>query len=246
MSKISFLIATKNRADVIGQTIDSLLGQTESDWEAIIVDDHGVDNTGMVVSNYQDERLRYFYLTGKVSGAANARNFAALQAKSNIVAILDADDLSYSDRAELTIKAFTDSDIDVFYANLDIWDMTKNEVRDRKTPVVKFDFELFKEKDFIPHSTVAMRKQLLLDNPYNSGFKLAEDYDLLSRLAIQNKIFYYEDRKLLKYRLWPGNTVNNEKKQELEDYTYLVQMLRGWVVWDDNVLNRIYENKKVD
>lgn len=229
MAKISFIIPTKNRSEVLKQALESLLAQTENDWEAIIVDDQSSDNTKEMIVTLNDLRFKYFLLLASMTGTSEARNFACLQAQAPIVAILDDDDICYPERVKETLKAFEDPEVDVFYSNLDIWDVDKNEIRDRKTPVIDFDLEIFKQKDFIPHSTVAMRKQILLDNLYDSSFKIAEDYDLLSRLAVQGKVFYYCPKKLIKYRLWSKNTFSEKRKEEAQFFTKLVQKNRGWL-----------------
>lgn len=228
MPKISFLIVTKNRPQILAQTLDSLLVQTNPDWEAIVVDDGDGSEVKELVENYKDSRFKYFVNTGTY-GAAGGRNLAAKMATASIVAILDDDDLAYPERVEKTLEVFNNQTVDVVYANLDIWDVENNLVRDRKTPVRNFDLNIFKERDFIPHGTVAMKKDLFLTNLYDSFFLMAEDYDLLSRLAVQGKKFVYIPQKLLKYRLWPGNTTNQQKQDLVDYYTKIVQEKRGWL-----------------
>lgn len=241
MPKISFLIPTYNRESKIGETIQSLIDQTEPDWEAIIVD-NGRDNTKQVVANFNDDRLRYLYLP-KVHGigASCARNFACMRAKSEIVAILDSDDIAYPARASITIEAFAkDPELDFFYGDFHIWDERTGEVKDRHFPVYDYSFEKIQELNFIPHSTVAMRKKVLLDNPYNQFFKIAEDYDLFTRLAIKNYKFGSSHEKLLKYRLSEDNISVGEKKLPLVKlYLKLVKMTRGWIQFDENILDQI-------
>ncbi len=149
--KISFLMATKNRADYITDALDSLIKQDFSDWEAIIVDDHGTDKTAKRVESMRDDRLRYFrLLDSHGSGVGCARNFAVLQARADLVAIADSDDICYPNRATVTLEAFkTTPNADIFYANIDVWEIEKNIVRDRKTPFTPYSFELIKEKNFI-------------------------------------------------------------------------------------------------
>ncbi|MEI6039828.1 MAG: glycosyltransferase [Candidatus Berkelbacteria bacterium] len=241
MPKISFLIATFNRADKIGETIKSLLAQDDSSWEAIIVD-NGSDNTREIVENFHDSRLRYFYLS-KVhgTGASCARNFACMQAKSEIVAILDSDDLAYKNRVSETLKFFDrDSTLDFFYSDFHIWYEKTGEIKDRNFPVYDYSFEKIKEINFIPHSTVAMRKQVLLDNPYNQFFKIAEDYDLFTRLAIKNYKFASSKEKLLKYRVAEDNiSIGNKNLPLVSLYLKLVKMTRGWAEFDENILVQI-------
>ncbi|MCL5407207.1 MAG: glycosyltransferase [Patescibacteria group bacterium] len=241
MPKISFLIATKNHQAVIKETLESLLNQTVDDWEAIIVNDHGNDNTATIIQEMNDRRFRYYNLPDVHGfGASCARNYAAIQAQSNILAILDSDDLAYSNRVKVTVDAFAKTPgAEVFYGNLDIWESQKNIVHERKTPVWPFSLEKLKELNFIPHSTVAIKRSLLLNNPYNPFFRIAEDYDLWSRLALQGKLFVYSAEKVLKYRLWNKNITNSKSFEDVKNYTLLVKMCRGWIPFDEKLLYQV-------
>ncbi len=240
--KISFLIATKNRGDIIEDTLGSLLLQTEPDWEAIIVDDHGDDDTEEIIKEYNDHRFRYYRLTDAHGLGVNcARNFAAMQAETEIVAILDSDDICYANRVDVTLETFKQNpNSDVFYGHIDIWDENTGEIRERKTPFTEFSLENFKEKNFIPHPTVAIRKKVLIDNPYNPFFRLVEDYELLTRLAMLGKRFVWSSEKILKYRISTTNSsIGEDKKELLKCYSDLIHMLRGWQKYDKMVLERI-------
>ncbi len=240
--KISFLIATKNRADIIDDTIKSLLDQEVGEWEAVIVDDHSDDGTRGIIDGFNDERLRYFILPERHgSGASCARNFAVIQARAPIVAIMDSDDLAYPNRTRVTMEAFAQNPgADIFYANVEVWEEKTGIIRDRKTPFVPFSLERLKESNFIPHPTVAMKKQILLDNPYNQFFRIAEDYELYTRLATQAKIFIYSRKKILRYRLSDKNiSIGADKAELTEYYGALVRMVRGWIPFDPSLISKI-------
>lgn len=247
--KLSYIVATRDRANIISDTIDSLIAQTEEAWEAIIVDDHGSDNTQEVIEGYNDSRLVYIRLgDSNGRGASCARNLGAIWAKAPIIAITDSDDLLYPERSKETLRAFEeDPDIDVFYSNFDIWDESTGEVRDRKTPVSDYSLEKMKTDHFIPHVTVAMKKQILLDNPYNQYFRMAEDYELLSRLGVQGKKFYFCHKKLMKYRLNAKNMSTGEEKKVIVGlYGQMAKMIRGFIPFDHKVAEQIHdiENRK--
>ena len=145
--EISFLIATRNRGRIICQTMDSLIAQKNKNWEAIVVDDHGNDDTEKIIANYRDSRLRYFRLPDAHGmGACCARNFAAFQARSDIVAILDSDDICYPNRVDVTLRTFEKNPSgEIFYGHIDIWEEELDIVRERKLPFIPFDLEKFKK-----------------------------------------------------------------------------------------------------
>ena len=66
----SIIIPTYNRAHIIHRPIDSIIAQTFTDWELIIVDDGSIDDTKSIVDLYQDERIRYVRQENKKESAA--------------------------------------------------------------------------------------------------------------------------------------------------------------------------------
>lgn len=98
---VSIIMPTYNCAKFIGETLDSVLCQTYTDWEVIIVDDCSTDNTKEIVDGYieKDSRIKYFCLDVN-SGAAVARTKAMELADGEYMAFLDSDDLWVPDKLE--------------------------------------------------------------------------------------------------------------------------------------------------
>lgn len=89
--KISVIIPTFNRSNVLGRSIASVCSQTYQNWELIVVDDGSTDNTPDTVASFDDERIRFIRCRMN-SGAAAARNKGLSQSKGEFVAFLDSDD----------------------------------------------------------------------------------------------------------------------------------------------------------
>ncbi|MDO4935190.1 MAG: glycosyltransferase family 2 protein [Phascolarctobacterium sp.] len=96
---VSIIMPSYNTAKYIGKSIESVLAQTYSNWELIIVDDCSTDNTMEILSMIQDERIHVFQ-NEKNSGAAVSRNKALREAKGRWIAFLDSDDLWHSEKLE--------------------------------------------------------------------------------------------------------------------------------------------------
>jgi len=86
---VSIIIPTYNRAYIIRNPIESVLAQTNADWELIIVDDGSTDDTKEVVDSFGDDRIRYVYQEN--AGVANARNHGVSLARAKWIAYLDSD-----------------------------------------------------------------------------------------------------------------------------------------------------------
>lgn len=91
-NKVSIITPSYNTAKFIEETINSVLSQTYTDWELIIVDDCSNDNTDEIVAKYNDSRIIYIKNETN-SGAAVSRNRALREASGKWIAFLDSDDL---------------------------------------------------------------------------------------------------------------------------------------------------------
>lgn len=100
---VSIIMPSYNTADFIPDAIRSVLSQTYSNWELIIVDDCSADHTDEIVASIADSRIRYLK-NEKNSGAAVSRNRALREAKGRWIAFLDSDDLWKPQKLEKQIR----------------------------------------------------------------------------------------------------------------------------------------------
>ncbi len=100
---VSIIMPSYNTAEYIKESIQSVINQSYTNWELIIVDDCSTDNTDDIVNSIDDERIIYLK-NEKNSGAAVSRNKALRMAKGKWIAFLDSDDLWYSQKLEKQIK----------------------------------------------------------------------------------------------------------------------------------------------
>ena len=88
----SVIICTFNRANLLERALNSLLMQTYSDWEVILIDDGSSDNTKEVVKPYLEKFMNFSYFYQENKGIAEARNFGLSIAKGQYCTFLDSDD----------------------------------------------------------------------------------------------------------------------------------------------------------
>ena len=122
---VSIIMPSYNTAPYIKQTIQSVLDQTYTNWELIIVDDYSTDNTDEVVDTIKDCRIRYFK-NEKNSGAAISRNKALRKAKGQWIAYLDSDDLWMPEKLEKQIKFMEENGCAFSYTNYEEIDVDGN------------------------------------------------------------------------------------------------------------------------
>ncbi len=113
---VSIIMPSYNTARYIGESIQSVLAQTYTNWELIIVDDCSTDNTDEMVAAIEDARIRYLK-NDKNSGAAVSRNRALKEARGRWIAFLDSDDLWLPEKLEKQIAFMEANDYHFSYTD---------------------------------------------------------------------------------------------------------------------------------
>jgi glycosyltransferase involved in cell wall biosynthesis len=106
MPRVSVIVPAYNAAAYLPDAIDSVVRQTYTDWELVVVDDGSVDNTRSLVGSYGarlQDKLRYVYQPNR--GLPAARNAAIRNSRGEFIALLDADDRCMPRRLELSVAA---------------------------------------------------------------------------------------------------------------------------------------------
>ena len=103
-SKVSIVMPTYNREAFIIESIESIRNQTYTNWELIIVDDGSTDNTGEIINDIKDERIK-FINAGRIGIVGKIKNIGLQNASGELIAFLDSDDLWAPTKLEKQIKA---------------------------------------------------------------------------------------------------------------------------------------------
>jgi glycosyltransferase involved in cell wall biosynthesis len=115
---VTVVIPSFNRANSIGNALESVLSQTHSNWIALVVDDGSVDDTRQVVQSYsrKDSRIRLLQ-NHRAKGAQGARNTGIEAANTAWVAFLDSDDRYLALSLEMRLKCAADTGMDVVHSS---------------------------------------------------------------------------------------------------------------------------------
>ncbi len=216
MPKISVLMPLYNpEEEHLREAITSILNQTFTDFELLIVNDGSKNNAEEVVLSFNDERIRY--IKHDNMGLAATLNKGVDLASTNIIARMDQDDIAHSDRLEKQFK-FLEENPEISIVGSWIKHFPKTEIV--KVPAFP-DLMDFLNSCVMNHPTVMFRKSdfLKYDLKYNSELKTSEDYDLWTR-AVRILSFANIQEVLLDYRIHGGNMtvtrVNLQHKIECE------------------------------
>ena len=204
---VSIIMATYNRASLISQAIESVIGQSLIGWELIIADDGSTDNTAEVLREWEakEPRIRYLQLphAGRIAVVSNA---ALEAARGKYIAILDDDD-RWIDAEKLKKQvAFLDEHPEYVACAGGFRIVNQNDKRIA---------DIYK-----PESDEAMRKVALLANPianstamfrsslkehYDESLQQFADWDFWMRLGQRGK-FYNFHELFLAYKMWQGGS----------------------------------------
>ena len=196
---ISVVIPTFNRLIYLERAIKSVLNQTISVNEIIIVDDGSDDGTSEFIhSNYPN--LKYIFQSN--SGVSAARNTGIKAASSNWIAFLDSDDAWVTNKIQ---KQITELELNLeinFCHSNEIWIRNGKEIKQKNThkKFGGFIFDKCLDKCRISPSTVICRKSLLIKlNGFDEDLAICEDYDLWLRITSDNPVIYIEKPLIIKY-----------------------------------------------
>lgn len=187
MSLITIIIPTYNRAHYISETLDSVLKQTYTQWECIIVDDGSTDDTANVVKTYTKQDDRFIYVKRPEDypkGGNGARNYGFEIANGEFVNWYDDDDIMLPNFLNDKIKAITASQALVisygYYADKDL--NIKREMKTASNVVDLFTHYVLWQSEIITQS-VLFRKDFLKDKAlFNTKINRGQETEFFSRV----------------------------------------------------------------
>lgn len=210
--KVSVVMPTHNRAKELPKSIQSVLSQSFSDFEFIIIDDASTDNTEDVVNGFKDCRIIYKKLINNV-GAAEARNVGIRFANADIVAFQDSDDEWTSSKLEISLRELTaQENIGAVFSKF----IQVSHSGCRLMPVGIYTFDpdkvylsLLWQNHVGTPTLVAKKKYLDMAGGFTKEMPRYQDWDLALKLARVTKLKYIEQPMLLSY-VTEGSITQNE------------------------------------
>jgi len=212
---ISVIMPAYNASLFIGEAIESVIQQTYTEWELVIIDDGSTDSTCNVVEPFlRDNRIRL--IKQQNSGVSKARNTGVCNASGQWIAFLDADDLWLPQKLHLQMKcaeenrdlALVHTSAFRFRARLSEAEPISNPVYDKSDP-----YKSLLMYDFIITSSVMVSKECIKAvGCFDENLFGPEDWDLWIRIAKDFKI-YKVDMPLVYYREHPEGISKNYYRQ---------------------------------
>ena len=200
--KISIITVVWNNASTIKDAIDSVLNQTYSNIEYIVVDGASTDGTVEIVQSYENKITKF--ISEKDKGLYDAMNKGLLLATGDVIGILNSDDF-YIDKfvVEKVVKEFDEKQVDSIFADLvfvkpENLNKTVRYYDSSRCMPDKFKYALYPA-----HPTFFVKNKIYKKyGLFKTNYKIGADFDIMARFLYTNKISYsYIKEPLIKMRI---------------------------------------------
>lgn len=206
---VSVILPVYNGADFVGQTIESILGQTYQNIEIIIVDDASTDRSLEVIQSYQDPRIKVIACE-KNRNVAYSGNIGFKAARGKYVALIGHDDLWKQDKLEKQVAFLEEHpSYSCCFTRMDVIDEDQKVckgsflyqvISETDRPAKAWIRKLFLEGNYFCAPSACIRKEMLdRVGYYRLALLQLQDYDLWLRLFLQGEVYIYPE-KLTCYR----------------------------------------------
>jgi len=190
--KFSIIIPTYNRSSFIKRSIESVLHQTYSDFELIVVDDGSTDNTEEIVKSIADTRVQYYKKENEERGAA--RNYGCSKAKGNYITFFDSDDILHSNHLSEASKTIEKIHLpEWFHLGYTIVDEKGSIINSVKAIQGNLNIKLI-SGNFLSCNGVFLKQNVAQEFKFNEDRRLSaiEDWELWLRIASKYKLYHSE------------------------------------------------------
>jgi len=189
--KISIVIPSFNRAHLIGETLDSILAQTYSNWECLIVNDGSTDNSEEVYQYYKQKDNRFLFLNRpkeKPKGANACRNIGLKKATGDYIVFFDSDDLMTKNHLEVKVKGILENNCDYVITRTEFFNSDDNYLDSYYT---------FDAYDITPYNYISqklnwltydicLKREIAQSIEFNELLQSGQEYNYFSKLTYQS------------------------------------------------------------
>lgn len=227
---VSVILPAYNCEKFIGKAIQSVLQQTFTDFELIIINDGSTDNTESIIHEFDDQRIVYFRNSNN-QGLVYTLNTAVSHANGKYIARMDADDICLRERLAKQ-KTFLDQNEDITVVASIIEFINEQEEKtgiwelDRQTITPAQIRRAILKQNCIAHPTVMIRSEIIKQLKYKEYQKNIEDYDLWLRLLNRGYKITKLDEPLLLYRIHDTSVTSVHLKKTNPFFKHLVMKIK--------------------
>lgn len=224
MPQISIIVPIYNTEKYLHRCIDSILAQTFTDFELILVNDGSTDNSGKICDEYAEKDTRIVVIHKENEGVSSARNIGIEISTGNWITFVDSDDM-------IPIEYFSkfSFDCDFHICGIKLFGVNKlaihpTEKQIRSTEIIQFIIDEFDKLYFPTIASKIFKSEIILKNKlsFNTNLKFGEDtHFVYNYLYYCNNIALYSQN----YYYYIPNNVNKKYSLTTEEYNYHINEL---------------------
>ena len=254
-SLISIIIPTYNRAHLIGETLDSIVAQTYSNWECIVVDDGSTDTTAEVMREYvkKDSRFQYHQRPeNKLKGPNSCRNYGFELSKGEYVKWFDSDDVMLPTLLEKQILSFVDN-VEMSVCKLSYFDFEKRISIRENIIYPKNLIEDYLVGNVTFYISGPLWQRIILEKQkqlFDESLTNLDDWDFNLRMLYQKPSITYNNEVLILYRVHADSLSQEINKlafteiqsefEAIKKHLFLIKMNKKA---DEKILKRYLKNR---
>lgn len=246
---VSVIIPVFNRANLIKETLDSVIKQTYINWECIVVDDGSTDGTIEVLKQYanKDSRINWYKRPKfKIKGASTCRNIGFELSKGKLIQYLDSDDLISENKFECQVNLLKNTNFKTFSTCK--WGWLK---KDKKGEILR-DLSIYKNfekinlfldalsvsRGYAPiHNYMFHRKLILENGNWNEYLKINDDGEFMARIFVNSNQIEFSGKCNVLYRIEDKSSLSTlNSSDKMKDLIY------SWKIIE-SLLNIRFGNK---
>lgn len=254
MNLVSIIVPIYNQEKFLAETLHSILKQTYSNWECILVNDGSTDDSIEVIKKFLAQDNRFHFINSENKGVSHARNLALKQIKGDFILFLDGDDLIHSEKIAKAISNFeNDQQVSIVFNTTNYF---LNTIENTLFPM-KLDASLMNYKDLllywnekiiIPIHSAIISKSLFEGIEFNTDLTAQEDWLVWLRLFQKNPKVIVNDEVLSYYR--KHNSSRTQSYSLIGDHIKALKIFENYVEADNynllllNQIERYYTKSK--
>ena len=247
---ISIITSSYNYGHYIAETIQSVLNQTYTDWELIVVDDFSTDNSVDVIKSFNDSRIKLFINEENI-GLSKTIQRGLKEASGDWVVFLESDDLITSDYLEKKIKiAESYPDVNLIFNDCEFFGderrvidftgalmRTRIRLNEKHFPADMF-YDLYASNKIFTFSAVMAKRSDLVGLDFNPPMDCLTDWHLWIQMAYIGK-FYYINEQLTRWRLHNDSYINTSRYKSPFELQFKTFSMIAFVNRDFKILSKI-------
>ncbi len=223
---ISVIIPTYNRANRIKASLESVMTQTYTDIEIIVVDDGSADNTEEVIRSLNDGRIKYVRYEIN-QGACHARNVGIDEAEGDYIAFHDSDDVWKRDKLEKQLECIEQNNADMLLCKIEVHKSNgKIEYYPEVNKSCFVDYGLVLAGGVGSTQTFMAKARVFKDIHFDELMPRSQDTEVLIRISKKYKIYYLNEVLCCKY----------------DQDDSLTRNVKNMVVAQERILSKFYDD----